>query len=62
MEQMDNGVLQAMKELYWYVKILQDIYMSKFTLYKITHLSKPNITVLKRLAGNNKKNMDTLIS
>jgi len=29
--------------------------MSKYTLYKITPVSKPNITVLKRLAGNNKK-------
>lgn len=55
MEHMDNGVLQAIKELYRYVKILQAIDMSKFTLCKITHLSKPNITVFKRLAGNNKK-------
>jgi hypothetical protein len=55
MEQTENGVLQATKELHRSVQILQAIYMSKFMLYKIRHLSKPNITVLKRLAGNNKK-------
>jgi len=55
MKQMDNGLLQAIKELYRHIEILQAIYMSKFTLYKIRHLSIPNITVLKRLLGNNEK-------